>query len=123
MKEAYNPEEHAEKHGALTAKQTEKTEKPEKAEKPKEAKPKKEKKPKAEKPKRDPHVRPLIKSHKSVLVVIPSDIRDQAHLLEAKEQGIGVRVDYDAAAKAITVRLLGEPQVAEKAEAEAGGTG
>lgn len=65
------------------------------------------------KPKKDPHIRPLIKSHRSVLIVIPSGIRDEAHLLEAKEQGIDARVDYNTEAKTITVRLLKEPIVAE----------
>ena len=87
-----------------TADRSKKVENPGTAEKPKKAK-------------KDPHVRPLILSHKTILVTIPADIRDKLHLSEAKEQGIKVRFSCDSKEGIITIKLLGEPKIAER-EAE-----
>lgn len=83
-------------------------------------KPRKERKPKAKKPKKakkDPHIRPLILSHKTILVTIPADIRDKMHLAEAKEQNIKVKFSCDPPTRTITIKLLKEPFVSEALEA------
>jgi len=56
----------------------------------------------------------FVQSYKSILVVIPSDIRDEMHLLEAKAQGIKVRITRDLAAGVITLTLLGKPEIPNK---------
>lgn len=58
---------------------------------PRKNKPTEEKK--KEKPERDPHIRTLIKSHNTILISVPNDIRDKMGLIEMQSKKVKVKVE------------------------------